>query len=53
LNQYCAQVPEGFLRVQDPVNMVEGELKMLLEEMIHLAKMYDDLMVHAGLIKIN
>ena len=53
LDQYCAQVPEGFLRVQDPVKRVEGELKRVLEEMIHLAKTYDDLMVHAGLIKIN
>ena len=52
LDQFCAQVPEGFLRLQDPVKRVEGALKRALEEMIQLAKTYDDLMVHAGLIKI-
>jgi Mannosyltransferase putative len=52
LNQYCVQVPERPMQVQEPINRVEGEIKELLEEMIQLAKTYDDLMVQAGLIKI-
>jgi hypothetical protein len=52
LDQYCMQVPEGPLGVYQPVTRVEGEMKAKLERMIQLAKTYDDLMVHAGLIKI-
>ena len=53
LNQYCVQVPEGPLGHQEPIRRVEGELKTRLEQMIELAKTYDDLMVKAGLIEIS
>ena len=52
LNQYCVQVPEWPLGHQEPIRRVVGELKKRLEEMIQLAKIYDSLMVDAGLIHI-
>jgi hypothetical protein len=52
-DQYCVQNPEGPRGEQDPINRVDGSLKRRLEEMIQLAKTYDNLMVNAGLIQIN
>lgn len=53
LDQCCVKMPEGEQGISKPVRRVEEGMRSRLEQMIQLAKVYDGLMVEAGLINIS